>query len=291
MFTYPYNFLSINNREGNDATFKWELWDKNHIGEFNVIGSMIGKPAVLMYPKYYREIVNDVESGIFATDFPQNPWVGDAWQLFWAQHGESYRTSQAIGGIRDALGAFVPANIKTVQRADVIRYTGTYTNNGIEAGKASKVGGVTSQMPVPNLGNFNSLLDLAERTAGVIAFKKDLQHYPNQAYGQANANVLNMLSGNKKYAMYQMTIRSQFAAIIDEYFSKYGYACHRIKIPNLNARQKWTYTKTLGCEINGNIPSDDLTTIKRIFDHGVTFWTNGDNIGNYGDFSNPVYTP
>lgn len=289
LFNYPYNFLSVNNREGNDATYKWELWDSAHRGEFNLIGTMIGKPSVLLYPMYYREIADDYESGIFATDFPQNPWAGDAWQLYWAQHGESYKVAQSVGGIKEAIGVLFPMGSKTLQKTDIMRYTGTYSDMGIDAGQAYKIGGVGGKYPVPGPSNVSSLIDLAGRVAGVIAFKKDLQHYPNQAYGQANADILNMLSGNKKYSMYQMTIKSQFARIIDEYFSRFGYACHRIKEPNRKARKKWTYTKTVGCELNGNIPSDDMVAIKAVFDHGITFWDiRNANVGEYGDFTNPI---
>ena len=108
--------------------------------------------------------------------------------------------------------------------------------------------------------------------------------------GQIPTGILNIQDGSSGFDFKQMTIPYEYARIVDEYFSRFGYACGRVKVPNINARQNWTYTKTIGCEINGNVPSDDLAKIKEIYDHGITFWNNGNNIGNYGDFTNPVYS-
>ena len=45
--------------------------------------------------------------------------------------------------------------------------------------------------------------------------------------------------------------------------------------------ENWTYVKTVGCHIYGRFCSEDQNQIQRIYDNGITFWTNGDNIGNY----------
>ena len=72
----------------------------------------------------------------------------------------------------------------------------------------------------------------------------------------------------------------------------YGYQTNRVKIPNINAREHYTYVKTCGCNIVsgkenendvivGGLPTDDLHKIVSIYDNGITFWKNGNNIGNY----------
>lgn len=90
------------------------------------------------------------------------------------------------------------------------------------------------------------------------------------------------------FQFYTMTLRASDAERIDNFFSKYGYATQKIKVPNVFARANWTYTKTKGCVIVGNAPADDVKKICQIFDNGITFWVDGDNVGNYGDLSNPV---
>ena len=66
-----------------------------------------------------------------------------------------------------------------------------------------------------------------------------------------------------------------------DYFDMFGYATHRVKIPNRSIRPHWNYVKTNGCVLRGNAPADDVRKICTIYDDGITFWKNGDEIGNY----------
>ena len=43
----------------------------------------------------------------------------------------------------------------------------------------------------------------------------------------------------------------------------------------------WTYTKTRGCVLVGDAPADDVRAICNIYDSGITFWKNGNEVGNY----------
>ena len=71
-----------------------------------------------------------------------------------------------------------------------------------------------------------------------------------------------------------MSIKAEYARIIDEYFSAYGYKTNRVKVPNVTGRTNWNFVKTIGCYIAGDIPQEDMAKIKEMFDAGVTFWHN-----------------
>lgn len=264
LFNYPYNFLKLTDHLGDTAIYQWENWNADYLGRFEINGSIIGKPSVSAHPKYYKGITDNYDEGITINNFPENPLNGDAWKLWWAQNGQQYKTAQAIGAIREAVGA---------------------------------IRSVVSPNP-DALGGAEGAADLFARVAMVDAFKKDLHHRPNQTYGQANENTLNMMCDRYELAFYQMTIKAQFARVIDQYFSRFGYASHEIKVPNRNARLNWTYVKTVGCEIsyqnNSGVPSDDAVKIKSIYDHGITWWNNGNRVGDYGSgqeaFYNPTYS-
>lgn len=90
------------------------------------------------------------------------------------------------------------------------------------------------------------------------------------------------------YIFYQMGITAQDAELIDNFFSMFGYATKKIKVPNIHVRQNWTYTKTVGCVVKSNAPADDVRKICQIFDNGITFWSNPNNVGNYGNLDNPI---
>lgn len=124
------------------------------------------------------------------------------------------------------------------------------------------------------------VLSAANSVAGIIAEYYEHSIMPNQARGGGGSMAL-LAAGLLQFVFMTKHIQPQFASIIDDYFTMYGYATHRVKIPNRNVRPYWTYTKTIGCVIRGSVPCDDMRKICKIFDNGITFWTNGNNIGNY----------
>lgn len=86
---------------------------------------------------------------------------------------------------------------------------------------------------------------------------------------------------------YQMGLREQTARLFDDYFSLFGYAQNKVDTPNLHARSKWTYVKTKGCVVRGNIPATAKNLISRVMDSGITWWDSSVDIGDYGNLSNP----
>ena len=93
--------------------------------------------------------------------------------------------------------------------------------------------------------------------------------------------------GLKSFFIYQKQIRAEFAKIIDNYFSMYGYAQHKVTIPNIHARTRYTYVQTKGCNVVGNAPVLAITAINRIFDNGITWWADYSGVGNY-TYPNPT---
>lgn len=107
---------------------------------------------------------------------------------------------------------------------------------------------------------------------------------------KGNANCASPLAPNKmlKYYSCVCSITVQYAKRIDDYFTKYGYACGQVKKPNYRtptARPVWNFIKTQGCHINGvtGLPSDSAKHICQIHDKGITFWKNASAIGKYHD--------
>ena len=114
-----------------------------------------------------------------------------------------------------------------------------------------------------------------------------------QAPHNTGGNTPDYLTSNrlKGFWFFHRTIRYEYAKIIDDYFSRFGYACHQIKVPNIHSRTKWTYTKTVGCQIHGNLPADAIASIQTIFDRGITFWADPSNFGNYSLSNDIIVTP
>lgn len=126
---------------------------------------------------------------------------------------------------------------------------------------------------------------------GVVSQVYQHSIIPNQAKGGAGSTT-NCAIGIQDFMFMHKHIRAEFLRIIDDYFDMFGYAVHRVKIPNRNARPEWTYTKTIGCKIDANVstglPGDDMETIESLYNAGIRWWNNPDHVGNYTYNNAPV---
>ena len=84
----------------------------------------------------------------------------------------------------------------------------------------------------------------------------------------------------KNFYFVNKHVSEEYAKIIDDYFSMYGYATNRVKVPNITGRPSWNYVQTDDCKIVGSVPFNDIARIKEMFNAGVTFW-HGDYVGDY----------
>lgn len=102
----------------------------------------------------------------------------------------------------------------------------------------------------------------------------------NTSRGSVSTNV-NVANRTKDVYFKVMGVKPEKARALDDFFSRYGYTCERVKVPNRAARKRWTYTKTKDCVVKGNVPADDLAKIAAYFDRGITFWMPGYTPGDY----------
>lgn len=106
--------------------------------------------------------------------------------------------------------------------------------------------------------------------------------------GSQNNGNINVANQRQNFRGGRCTITRECAARIDSFFDKYGYYVGKIQQPNIKARPHYTYIKTQGCTIIGSVPVGDMAKICSIFDSGITWWMNGNEIGNYTVNNQPV---
>lgn len=104
---------------------------------------------------------------------------------------------------------------------------------------------------------------------------------PNSARGNINGGDINTCSKKNGFFFYKMNIKQEYAKIIDDFFTMYGYKVNQVKIPNITGRPNWNYVKTLEANILGDIPQQDLQELKNILNSGVTFWHNSNTFLDY----------
>lgn len=75
---------------------------------------------------------------------------------------------------------------------------------------------------------------------------------------------------------------ARMAKCYDDFLTVYGYAQNQYMVPNLHARQSWTYIKVAELMADCNCPAEDEVMIRAAFNRGIFFWA---YTANYGDFS------
>lgn len=261
LYNSPYSIIKLINNSGDAITYKPECWDivNNTVDviTFRLRGTPVTELCALLYPTRYLGVEQAYEYGLTMTDFPKCAFVGDAFKAWWAQNHNTTVANILSAGLRTA--AFVESAREASQTPFI-----TSSTEFVTGAMALRAGA--------NLGG---------EILSSLAKVSDLQALPKPIHGQAQTASLNAGIGRLKFTFFKQTIRAEYARIIDDYFDRFGYLCKRNKVPNRDARNHWCYCKTIGCTITGGVPSDDMSKICSIYDNGITWWKNGDEVGDY----------
>lgn len=161
-------------------------------------------------------------------------------------------------------------------------YTNWLTQNAVNLGLGltsnliSIVGGIAS-------GNGIGLITGSMGIASQIGQVYEHSLVPYTAKGNTNGGDINVSSNSQGFYFYQMSIRQEYAQIIDDYFTRFGYKINRITSPNLTGRQYWNYVEIGSTEEigYGDVPSKYMDMINNACRRGVTIWHNHANVGNF----------
>lgn len=242
LFTYPYNLLYVTNNEGNVANYAFEYFSTDKCN-FNISGAMCCTPECMLVPLNYKGVEKNYNEKLTIGNFPQCAYTVDTFKA-WVAQNQNQLALNAINAIgQTAAGAAV-----------------MYASGGT-------LGAGMTLSGVQQIGN-------------LVATVSDKSTLPPQARG-GGGSIINMANQIKGFQFYYAHIRAEFARIIDDYFNAYGYATHRVKIPNRVMRPHWNYVKTVNVCLTGSVPADDMAKLRQIYDSGITFWRNGDEVGNY----------
>lgn len=254
LYTYPYNLLSVSNNEGNNAIFRYEFFADTSC-RFGIRCALSSSPESELIPLNYNGDVLNYNERLSISSFPLCTYITDAYKAWLALNS----TKQTVNAVSAGMGL----------GADLIKI-------------AQAVGTAGVAQSAPLIGE--AIHTNFDRIANVVVPQTIAKTMPPHAKGQST-QMLNMAVGNFGYRYYNLHVRDEYAKLIDDYFSMFGYASHEVKVPNRNVRAYWTYTKTVGCVIKGSIPADSARKICSIYDNGITFWRYSanidNNIGNY----------
>lgn len=259
LLTYPYSYFYVTNKNGEQVEYHYEDFPFQNVGgntarTMNYVKSIVpssGLSAKLYFTNYksYNESsdygTKMYNYGINYAKVPVCAWTTDYYTNWLTQNGVNVAVDATAGILSGLLSA------------------GTGAASGNAVGAAS------------------GLLSVGQTIGNTIGEIHKAQTTPPQAHGDINTGDFNFCFTRNSISFYEMSIRPEYARIIDSYFSAYGYKVNTVKIPNITGRRNWNYVKTVGCYIEADIPQDDLQSIKDMFNNGVTFWHNANTFADY----------
>lgn len=300
LLTYPYSCLVITNNDNEGAEYKWEYFDTTTLGadiEFRLEKCMIGGGTVALFPTVYNGVEDSFKDKVAINNFPKISFSYDAYQAWIAAGNQTkldFASSMinrmgtlaqnqlfsdasfqaAHGGINLASGTLSAAMEATSDKPNA---------NAIAGGLAQAAHGTTAMIQAGvnyELGRQKVQLEMEEAQKKIDFQFGDARYAPDVMVGKSTPNIS---VGHKlmKYRFFNCHVRPNEAVKIDNFFTVFGYAINDVQSVNLHSRPYWNFVKTKNCEISGEMPASSRAAIARIFDGGVFFWKNGDNIGNF----------
>ena len=267
LYTYPYNYLVVDNASGEGLNLRYEYFGRGLSSyltpHLRLDGTSMQPVTLRIRPSNYKGSGFETVAGVtrpkpLSTEmvtingYPLCSWNFDTYKAWVAQNMIPEIANMATSAL--GVGASLIAG-------------------GMDGGVSSGAAAGASVNVLSQITGFFNRRYRASIAADI--FKGTLL--------SGNVNISNK---NNTFYYGRLSCNSEYAKRIDDYFTMYGYAQGIVATPNRRARQRFTYVKTIGCEITANIPNDDQLKIKSIYDNGVRFWVDPSDIGNYSTANN-----
>lgn len=270
MYCYPYSRINVSNNAGTVTEYKWELFSfpQSMTVDFDIIGATMGNPTIMCYPILYDNVGDNYDHSITITNFPPIPWINDTYKAFIAQNKANI-VSSCIGLVTglgsSAVGAYTQNRIVANEgTAFLNNWNPSIHAQGNAAGAV--VSGVGSAV---------------QNVLGMIQEKRDHQFAPKTIANLSQADLIMLLAERMRFDFYNVTVKREMAKSIDDFFSAFGYAIHKIKRPYISGRPYWNYVKTSGLVFeSAPIPAQAKNEIINAFDKGIRIWKDPSTFGN-----------
>ena len=112
---------------------------------------------------------------------------------------------------------------------------------------------------------------------------------PNSARGNINGGDINFASSENTFFFYKKSIKREYAKIIDDFLTLFGYKVNSLKVPNIFGRRYFNYVKTGEANINSeDVPEKYLNEYKQMLNNGITFWHDYTHFLNYSVYNDII---
>lgn len=249
LHVFPYSYLYLSNKNGSDVVYKWE--DGGVTNDEYKIPIYSFRTAIVPSASISAKLYPITYKGKTESSSYYSSW----------NYGISFGKIPLCAWTSDY-------------------YTNWLTQNGVNIASnigMSLVGALT--------GNVSGLVN---SVVGSLSQMYQASVTPDQAKGDVNTGDVTYSYTFNNITAYHMTIRREYAEVIDRFFDLHGYKVNSVKIPNQTGRTYWNFVQIAEGESIGyskdntiSVPSASMDIINNAYQRGVTIWHNHDNIGNY----------
>ena len=243
LYTYPYNYLTIDNAKGQSLVLRYEFFD-NLTPVIELTTTITMPVQIVARPCSYKGLpsydplggyTSSKSESLALDNYPICSWSNDSYAQWVAQKT-------------------IPLLLSGISRT---------------------IGGAMV------LGGGGMAVGLANSVMNVISQQYDASIKADICRGNISDGSINVSNSYQNFYKSRTHITKDYAITIDNFFTMFGYAVNRVKIPYRNSRPHWNYVKTKGCVVHGLAPVDDIKKICSIYDNGITFWHNANEVGDY----------
>lgn len=242
LLMYPYSYLEMTAYNGETLDLQLEHFDTQQI-QVESWGYLSPESRVAYVVKNYNGDTS-LDNALIIKDFPLLPVANNSYESYLSRNKSQIATGLTIGALTTVGG----------------------TIGGVATGNA--------------LGGGLALYSGASGIAQTLAKQQDAKRQPNSLLTQSGGSGFNIANGIKGFTIKKKMIKPEYRELLTNFWKSYGYKVNKMKQPNLKTREHFNYVKTIGANIKGNVPHDDLEKIRNMFNNGVTLWHTQD-VGNY----------
>lgn len=297
-YTYPYSYMVLTNNKGDERTLLWEqsaskTTDGRQQIRIQISSAVAPICEIGARPMNYMGKEVNYDEGVLLNDFPMPAWSENTFDRWWAVNKYQFMYNT----VTDAI-----TTLSNFASGVAINKAGATTVANPFAGQAVAN---RSMLDAVNADIYNRSqgIEISATPTSILPVVDNIVEYatrkrtPNKGRGNMSSSGLPIVEHRVGFSMYSMGSKPEYIKMVDEYFSMFGYKICRLKVPNIKAaakselRPQWNYIKTTTCIIdNLNAPADVDEQLQNIYNSGITFWMNPNNVGKYKLDNSPQVT-
>lgn len=212
--------------------------------------------SIKCVPKDYGSSFNSAEDeAVVCAKFPVLNWSKDVYADWLLTNSSSLNTQKDFGKVGVGVGL-----LTAVAGLSLMASAGGSLPL-LMAGGGFLGSGLSSSLSSMNMVN------------QAVATDIDHSKIPDSIQGLASGGDINFCMTGNTFFFNRISIKPEFAEMIDHYFDMYGYKVNSLEVPNLTSRRNWNFLKIIDPNVEGDIvPESDMNKYKEQLKQGITFW-------------------